>query len=88
MSRRREAPKITTHHLVPRSRGGDNSPENLSKVRDTEHRAWHTLFRNWSPCEIAMRIMGLFIPKDFSLTVKREGGCKDCPWKNNCMLRK
>lgn len=27
-----------------------------------------------------------FIPKDFTLKVERNGGCKKCPWSGKCRV--
>lgn len=32
------------HHLLPRSRGGLNTPQNLLLIHIEKHRAWHDLF--------------------------------------------
>src|SRR5437764_85240 len=34
------------HHMTPRSRGGDNSPENLLLIKIERHFYWHKLFAN------------------------------------------
>jgi hypothetical protein len=41
------------HHRLPRSKGGRNNPENTSVVPINEHRAYHQLFRNHLPKEVA-----------------------------------
>lgn len=33
------------HHLVPRSRGGDDTPENILHINHVRHEAWHFLFQ-------------------------------------------
>lgn len=38
--------KYSTHHIVPRSKGGNNDEENLIELRETQHRAIHTLHAN------------------------------------------
>lgn len=42
----------TNHHKVPRSRGGTNDPDNIKKVDEKTHIAWHVLFENLTPKEI------------------------------------
>lgn len=37
---------ITKHHLIPRSKGGTNDPENLLMIEEELHHAWHLLFGN------------------------------------------
>ena len=34
------------HHIVPRSKGGNSESKNLIELRDSKHRAIHTLFAN------------------------------------------
>lgn len=34
------------HHIVPRSKWGNNESKNLIELRDSKHRALHTLFAN------------------------------------------
>lgn len=34
------------HHLLPKSRGWDNVEENLDYIKNSRHRAIHTLFQN------------------------------------------
>lgn len=38
--------RTSTHHIVPRSMWGNNDKENLIELRETTHRALHTLFAN------------------------------------------
>lgn len=37
---------LSKHHIVPRSRDGATNDENLLELRNTTHRAIHTLFAN------------------------------------------
>ena len=34
------------HHIVPRSKWGNNESKNLIELKDSKHRALHTLFDN------------------------------------------
>lgn len=34
------------HHVIPRSKGWNNENKNLLELKDTKHRALHTLFEN------------------------------------------
>lgn len=36
----------TKHHIIPRSRGGNNGKGNILLVEDNKHRAYHLLFAN------------------------------------------
>lgn len=38
--------RSSVHHIVPRSRLWSNNDENLIELRETKHRALHTLFEN------------------------------------------
>lgn len=51
---RKKGRKIRTnrHHVIPRSRGGSNSLENIAKVNIKKHQYYHALFDNRVPEEI------------------------------------
>lgn len=53
------------HHRKPKSLGGKDDDRNISFVPVKQHRAWHTLFRNESPQEIARRINLAWLDPDF-----------------------
>lgn len=38
--------RYSTHHIIPRSQWGNNSEDNLIELRETQHRAIHTLHSN------------------------------------------
>lgn len=38
--------ELSKHHLLPQSRGGVNERRNIELIKDTQHRAIHTLFAN------------------------------------------
>jgi hypothetical protein len=59
--------KVSKHHRKPISRGGKTTPQNLSMVSCVKHRAWHTLFANMSPPEIAEEINSVWLDPDFML---------------------
>jgi len=59
------------HHRKPRSLGGLTTKENISKVDENEHRAWHTLFKNWSPEKIAKKINEKWLDPEFYFEVRR-----------------
>jgi len=59
------------HHRKPKSQGGGKEPRNLSTVPVKKHRAWHLLFRNCKPEEIARIINATWLDPDFKLTVER-----------------
>jgi hypothetical protein len=43
--------KISVHHIIPRSRGGENTKKNTIKITRWIHRRWHDLFREMTPEE-------------------------------------
>lgn len=53
------------HHRKPKSRGGGNNEENISIVPPKKHQAWHRLFQNLSPQEIAAIINDCWLDPDF-----------------------
>ena len=57
------------HHRKPRSLGGDDSPRNLSVVSRIRHNAWHTLYANWSPVQIARHTNAMWLDPDYKLVV-------------------
>lgn len=58
------------HHRRPRSRGGDSSRRNIVRVPADKHAAWHLLFVNLSPHEIAAQINAVWLDPDFYFTVQ------------------
>jgi len=62
-----------THHRKPRSKGGDNSCNNIVTVNKTKHQAFHHLFYEGSPQKIANILNRTWIDLDYELiVVKRE----------------
>lgn len=53
------------HHRRPKSLGGGASIRNISIVPPRYHRAWHLLFSNDSPQEIARKITEIWIDPDY-----------------------
>ena len=44
--------QMTTHHIVPRSRGGNRLQNNTCEVSRKKHEAYHIMFKNMTPDEI------------------------------------
>lgn len=65
--------RITKHHCVPRSRGGNNSQENIRLLRNNKHVALHVLFDNKLPHE---QIAALIDLNSSVLTAE----FKECMW--------
>jgi len=59
------------HHRKPRSKGGKTTPENISIVNATQHKAWHTLFFNLDPGEICKIINDTWLDLEFKFTCKK-----------------
>ena len=38
--------RLSNHHLLPKSKWGSNNDMNIETIRETTHRAIHTLFEN------------------------------------------
>ena len=71
MTKRRKPQETNTHHRLPKSRNGGNDTNNLVQVNVTKHRAWHTLFQNYSPEQIAEIINATWIPTNCKMVVRR-----------------
>ena len=61
---------MTVHHRKPRSIGGSNYPRNKSMLPLKLHRAWHDLFKNMRPEEIAALINLRYLDPDYEFVVK------------------
>jgi len=71
--RTREPVVYDTHHRKARSRGGNSKTRNLSRVPKNLHVAYHQLFSNMQPDEIAALLTRIWIDPDFILVaVRRE----------------
>lgn len=71
MAKRNKKAHFDWHHRRPRSLGGKNTDENMSHVSVAKHRAWHTLFRNYTPHQIAKIINDIWLDPEFEFTVER-----------------
>ena len=61
------------HHRRPRSMGGDNSDRNISIVNAKQHRAYHVLFFNKDPIEIARLLNEYWIDPDWHFIAVKIG---------------
>ena len=57
------------HHKKPLSKGGDDNDRNLVQVSLVQHQAWHTLFRNMTPHEIAAEINKTWLDPEYQFAV-------------------
>ena len=51
--------KITKHHILPKSLWGNRHYDNIAKLRETKHRALHTMFHNQAPHEQVLELIDL-----------------------------
>lgn len=59
------------HHRKCKSNGGTYAKRNISKVKPTEHQAFHILFSNKDTYGIAEILNTIWIDPDFKLVVRR-----------------
>lgn len=62
---------IDKHHRLPRSKGGSNSNSNISLVRKDLHVAYHKLFGNATPDEVADILNKVWIDPAYKLVAVR-----------------
>ena len=59
------------HHRKCRSHGGSDEGENISIVDERQHKAYHLLFGNMRPQQVADKLNGVYIDPEFKLIVVR-----------------
>ncbi len=59
----RNGRKMTRHHVIPRSRGGGELEENIKRMPDRYHTAWHIFFGNLTPKEAIVFVKRIFVQK-------------------------
>ena len=69
--RTREPVVYDMHHRKSKSRGGNSKPRNLSRVPKNLHVAYHQLFSNMQPDEIAALLNETWIDMDYMLVAVR-----------------
>lgn len=57
----------TVHHRKPRSKGGTDHPSNISHVKRKFHEAYHLLFADKSPEEVAKMLTDTWIDPHWEL---------------------
>lgn len=63
---------MTRHHRKPKSQGGKANKENISRIPEKKHRAWHMLFPgNWPPERIAAEINAVYLDPEYRLVLER-----------------
>lgn len=69
---RRDVDQIDRHHRKCKSRKGTDHPRNISYVRHDLHVAYHRLFQNADPHQVAHILNETWIDPDYKLVaVKR-----------------
>lgn len=66
---RKKVKRLDRHHRKCRSNGGNNNAENISLVTQKQHRAWHLLFQNRTPAEIARVITEVWIAEFYLVAI-------------------
>lgn len=56
--------KLTRHHILPRSKGGNSKEDNIKMVDKKKHEAYHILFTNALPEEAIMILINEWFYKD------------------------
>ena len=69
--RKRSRNGYDKHHRKCRSHGGSNHPSNISMVRANQHRAYHVLFQNMTPVEVADLLTEIWIDPAYEMVAKR-----------------
>lgn len=62
---------MVRHHRKCRSNGGKSNKRNISFLEYHLHVAWHILFKNWKPEQIAKEINEKYLDPDFELVVQK-----------------
>lgn len=62
----------TRHHRRPRSKLGQDIERNISLVPQNHHEAWHTLFFNADPEEIAQIINRIWLDPDYEFLCRKK----------------
>lgn len=69
--------QLTTHHRKPRSIGGKSEPRNIVRIPGNKHAAWHLLFANFTPEEIARLITETYLDPDYEfIAIRKEELCE------------
>lgn len=61
----------TIHHRKCVSNGGTDRIRNLSLVKSKQHEAYHLLFANGTPHDVAQILNDIWIDPDYELIVKK-----------------
>src|SRR5438270_1658289 len=67
------------HHLLPRSRGGEKTTDNLLLIHIDRHQKWHSLFGNRSLEEVISLLVRVHRAKGRCLYAKMGLSCRLAP---------
>jgi len=67
------------HHLLPRSRGGEKTTDNLLLIHIDRHQKWHSLFGNRSLEEVILLLVRVHRAKGRCLYAKMDLPCRLAP---------
>lgn len=70
----------TRHHIISRTVGGPDIPENIYKWPKDKHQAYHWLFRNYLPFIVIQRIKE-WMDEEGNLNIKKMGEEEFKYWK-------
>jgi hypothetical protein len=59
--KRENGRKLTRHHMLPSSRGGVSSQDNITTIPKRYHESWHIFFGNLTPQEAIQFINTIFL---------------------------
>lgn len=65
--------KRTRHHIIPRSKGGSDNPENIVLVLKSKHEQYHKLFGNMNPVEIMHYLNSTFWGNHYGIRMHYTG---------------
>ena len=66
------SPTHTRHHRKPKSRGGSGKRHNIVLVPDNLHKAYHVLFRNLTPHQVAKILTETWVDPEWELIARRK----------------
>jgi hypothetical protein len=75
----RKYPRRNRHHLFPKNRGGDDTPDNLLLLKTHRHYYWHKLFGRRSLEEVILLLVRIHRAKGRCLYAKMGRACRLAP---------
>lgn len=75
----RKYPRRNRHHLFPRNRGGEDTPDNLLLLKTHRHYYWHKLFGRRSLEEVILLLVRIHRAKGRCLYAKLGRACRLAP---------